>query len=217
MPGPEISFVYADGAPHFDQRVEAVGRRFMELLFAKPAEGAAAFTAETHPLAEVVHPDFIEITEGRVSLRGLQALVDYRNNFGGPTLLSAEMIAATENLPAVTTEEEDESLATNFSTFTDFRFNLPHGAPQFQTLVRMWESLDIRPAPTPEDPERLMVFGRTYQPLGPNGFLPDAHGQHQFVGDQVAYFTEHGHEMPVTPLREVFADVHPGATFNQAA
>ena len=207
----EISFKYPDGATHFDPTVERVGRKFMELLFAQPPEGAGPFTADTHPLRKFVHPDFFEVTDGRVTIEGLAGLVEYRNNFRNPTLLRAEMLAVPlDKLEPVATADGTHTVNPNFSTLTDFTFNLPAGVPQFNTHVRMWESLDIR-----EDADgRMLVRSRTYWPFGADGPLSDPHHQHAFVGGQVEHFQQYGTEQPMTDWEQVYAQAFPGATFS---
>lgn len=203
---PEISFLYPIGLEppvHFDPRVEAVGRMFMELLFAKRPEGMEEpFTAQTHPLSKIVHPDFKEVLDGKITISSLQELVEYRANYREPTLLKADMLAARPHR------------GYNFSTLTEFVFNLPEGAPQFPARVRMWESLDIRPSA--EDPNKFLVYGRTYTPLGAVGLLETVNAQHDFVNEQVAHFVDNNGElMQMDPWRDVYQHVFPGAHFEQ--
>jgi hypothetical protein len=102
----------------------------------------------------------------------------------------------------------------NFSTVTEFTFNLPEGAPQFPTKVRMWESLDIKPPISMVGGrERTLVHGRTYRPLGATGLLTETN-QHDFVQDQIRYFLDtEGNVMPMDSIEEAFQSVVPGATF----
>jgi hypothetical protein len=199
----EVRFRYPNGTPpeqHYDPGVERTGRKFMPILF------------QPHRLHEVTSPGFVEHhSDGQVTLVGLQALLDYRAQFGGPTLLKADMLAVPRQLIPVIDAPDNPRF--NFSTVTEFTFLLPEGAPQFPTKVRMWESLDVRPPiSVVGGHERTLVHGRTYRPLGATGLLTETN-QHDFVQDQVEYFLENGEPMPMAPIEEAAQAVIPGATF----
>lgn len=193
---PEIRFRYPESASprnRYEPGIERVGRMFMELLF------------RPHRLHEVTSPDFVEQLPGEgITLRGLQALLDYRARFGDLTLLKADTIAVPSELSPTIPNANGERYA--FSSVTEFTFNLPPDAPQFPTRVRMWESLDILPG---NGPEGLLVHGRTYQPLGATGPLTGTQ-QHAFVAEQVVHFTSRGETLPMAPIEDVYATTFPG-------